>query len=320
MELSLIFQKMVAKLLCVCFGFLALPSLARLQGFHVDDESCSGLVQDNSTAQVAQCARFFASLANLTAAIEHAGLPGAPLTVSVDTGVAWLCPAGATNCLNMTWAGASKSVGEHVVDLADEVLLMDYRRDAAAVLAAATPFLRYADGSSGRTVVRVGVAVAAPPAPGGAPPASWQTRDESELLALLAATEPALAAHRSFGGFAVFTGGNWRAQAAVGPPLASPPAAKSGVWYMEHKVALNLTLRAEWLAWAAERSVDAVYVAPHAGQDALISIPGVEGSPENDKLFCDFIWLAHAQGVDVQLLSSPATDLPFIRNCTGRAP
>jgi hypothetical protein len=319
---------MVAKLLF--FGVLALPALARLQGFHVDDESCSGLVQDNSTAQVAQCARFFASLANLTAAIEHAGLPGAPLTVSVDTGVAWLCPAGATDCINMTWAGASKSVGQHVVDLADEVLLMDYRRDAAAVLAAATPFLRYADESSSsgggggggrdRTVVRVGVAVAAPPAPGGAPPALWQTRDESELLALLAATEPVLAAHRSFGGFAVFTGGNWRAQAAVGPPLARPPAAKSGVWYMDHKVALDLTLRAEWLAWAAERSVDAVYVAPHAGQDALISIPGVEGSPENDKLFCDFIWLAHAQGVDVQLLSSPATDLPFIRNCTGRAP
>ena len=297
---------------------LAVPVLARLQGFHVDDESCSGLVQDNATAQVARCARFFAGIANLTAEIEEAGLPGVPLTISVDTGIAWICPAGATNCVNMTWGSATKSVGEHVVDLADEVLLMDYRRDAATVVAAAAPFLRYADESGAGTVVRVGVAIAAPPAPGSAPPASWQTRNESELLALFTAVKPALAAYRSFDGFAVFTGDAWRAQAAASPPLPAPPASKSGVWYMDHQVALNLTLRAEWLAWAAERSVDTVYVAPHAGKDALISIPGVEGSPENDKLFCDFIWLAHAQGVNVQLLSSPTTDMPFIRNCTSR--
>ena len=61
------------------------------------------------------------------------------------------------------------------------------------------------------------------------------------------------------------------------------------MWYIDHDLVLNLTRRRAWLAWAASRGVSAVYIAPHAGNTALISIPGVEGSKENDEKFCDFI-------------------------------
>ena len=59
-----------------------------------------------------------------------------------------------------------------------------------------------------------------------------------------------------------------------------------------------------------------VFIAPHAGTDALISIPGVEGSPVSDARFCEFVRLAGEQNLRVQLLSSPETDLHFLRNCT----
>lgn len=291
---------------------LAPQASARLAGYHVDVESCSGLIQDNATAQVAQCATFFGQLANMSAALKAAALPGPPLRLSVDVGTAWVCPTGATNCVNMTYNGVNKSVAEHVVDIADEVVLMDYSRDADDVVSRARLFLQYANG--GGTAVRVGVAIAGP---GAAAPASWQTRNESELLALQAAAHPKLASFDSFNGFAVFVGGLWRAHAAGPPPAAFP--SPSGVWYIDHKAVLNTTLRADYLAWATSRRVDEIYIAPHAGADALISVPGQSGSPANDKAFCDFVWEADKLGIDVQLLSSPETDMAWLRNCTGRA-
>ena len=100
-----------------------------------------------------------------------------------------------------------------------------------------------------------------------------------------------------------------------------------------------------WLEWAAARGISEVYVAPHAGRyvhedpcccheflkyillfistsshgsNALIAIPGVEGSARVEALFCDFIWLAEGRGIGVQLLSTPATDAHFVRNCSSR--
>ena len=35
---------------------------AGVVAYHVDDESCSGLIQDNETAQIVSCERFFRSL------------------------------------------------------------------------------------------------------------------------------------------------------------------------------------------------------------------------------------------------------------------
>ena len=99
---------------------------------------------------------------------------------------------------------------------------------------------------------------------------------------------------------------------------ASATFPRSATWYIDHATVLNVTRRDSWLAWARSRNVSAVYVAPHAGKDALISIPGVEGSPENDKRFCDFIWLSQRQGLGVQLLSEPSTDVKFIHNCSAR--
>ena len=48
---------------------------ALLQGFHVDDESCSGLVADNVTQQVAKCATFFTLLSNLSKTLRAASDP-----------------------------------------------------------------------------------------------------------------------------------------------------------------------------------------------------------------------------------------------------
>ena len=46
------------------------------------------------------------------------------------------------------FAGSTKSVAEHVVDLADDVVLMDYTRDVDSAWQRAEPFLVYADASN----------------------------------------------------------------------------------------------------------------------------------------------------------------------------
>jgi hypothetical protein len=277
----------------------------------VDDESCSGLIQDNKTAQLISCNRFFSSLVNLSSAVAEASksLP-ATLRLAVDAGTGWVCQTGATNCFNITFNGATKSVAQHVVDLADEVVLMDYDTSAAKVLSRARPYLEYAD-ACGKSVV-VGLAVAAH----GDEPQWWQVRTEADLAALMRDAAPALGAFASFGGYAVFTDSAWLSHAPHS--VALPAFSRTATWYIDHAAVLNATQRDSWLAWARARNVSAVYVAPHAGADALISIPGVEGSPENDRRFCDFVWLAERQGLSVQLLSDPATDLAFLRNCSSR--
>ena len=288
---------------------------ARITAFHVDDESCSGLIQDNRTAQIISCNRFFTSLVNLSSALEASKSLPAPLRLSVDAGTGWVCQTGATNCFNLTFNGTTKSVAQHVVDLADEVVLMDYDTSAAKVLSRARPYLEYADARGKRASVVVGLAVAA----WNATPAWWQVRTEDELAKLMQDAAPALDAFTSFGGYAVFTDGTWLSHAAHG--AAPTYLRRTGTWYIDHAplIDTNTTRRDAWLAWARARNVSEVYIAPHAGADALISIPGVEGSPENDKRFCDFVWLAERQGLSVQLLSDPATDMKFIRNCSARA-
>jgi hypothetical protein len=49
---------------------------------------------------------------------------------------------------------------------------------------------------------------------------------------------------------------------------------------------------------------------------SLSLVLGVEGNPEIDRLFCEFVHLADDQGIDISLYSDPATDIGFIRNCT----
>jgi hypothetical protein len=191
------------------FAILALcASLAagRIAGFHVDDESCSGLLMNNKTKQEIVCAKYFHSLANLSATLRNysSDLKGPALTVTVDTGTAWSCPTGRSGCFNVTYNGTTQSVGDHVIDLADEIVLMDYDRNASRVVERATPFLEYADRKGG--AVSVGLATAGP----SGKVATWQTRSESELAAVMRESKPALLKHASFKGFSVFTQGNWR--------------------------------------------------------------------------------------------------------------
>ena len=101
------------------------------------------------------------------------------------------------------------------------------------------------------------------------------------------------------------------------------PASGIGAWYLDHAVVTNATdnfgERGRWLQWAKDHSVSQVYIAPHAGSDPLIAIPGKEGSAKTEKQFCDFIHLAEKDGIAVQLLASPTEhDLTFVHNCSTR--
>tara|TARA_B110000208_G_scaffold41746_1_gene55259 strand:- start:91 stop:1050 length:960 start_codon:yes stop_codon:yes gene_type:complete len=314
------------------FALLCACAHSRLVGFHVDDESCSGLLNygHNRSEQTIKCAKFFASLANLSAtlaaessALEKRGAGSwAKLQLAVDAGTAWSCPTGTKECFNLTFGGKTVSVAEHVIDLADEAVIMDYDRSPTSLYTRAKPYLDYADSLDPKLgkEVSVGVAIAQwndTKAP------SWQTKSEAEMERLMSDSIEQMQMHRSFKGFAVFTEGNWKGQAehsSKHQQHGDSTFHAAGAWYIDHKVVLNQTARAEWLKWAASRSVSALYIAPHAGNTALISIPGVEGSPEDDVKFCDFIHLADKQGLDVSLLSTPTTDWSFVQNCTARRP
>ena len=308
-----------------------------ITAFHVDQETCSGLVHDNVTRQHIMCAEFLGSLANLSAALARTSqnLSRASaetrLRMAVDAGTGWVCPQPQPctppycGCVNITFNGDSKSVAEHVVDLADEILPMDYRTTAAAVYAGALPYLKIADAHPADKKIRVGVAIHNP---GGGINNTWEAKNETALAALLNAAAPLLKRHPSFSGFAVF--GAWWYAASTGiasagvPPNPAPPGTRwpagTGIWYSNHQMITNATTtdRDRWLKWAKSRNIGEVYIAPHAGADALVSIGGVEGGPVNDARFCEFIRLAGQQGMGVQLLSDPKTDEHFLRNCSGR--
>ena len=105
-------------------------------------------------------------------------------------------------------------------------------------------------------------------------PEGWATRNETELAALMAAAEPLLKRHPSFVGFSVF--GPWMGQSLDNPaPPATPWPKSSGTWYINHSMILDPdpTTKQAYLRWAATRRVAEVYIAPHAGQFALVAIP-----------------------------------------------
>ena len=128
------------------------------------------------------------------------------------------------------------------------------------------------------------------------PLATWQTRSGSELAAVMRESKPALLKHASFKGFSVFTQGNWRMN--TGTTQISWPA-HTGAWYVDHKLVLNETQRTAWFTWAKARSIDAVFIAPHAGSTALISIPGAEGFAADGAKFCDLLPAAHSRPGEV---------------------
>ena len=261
-------------------------------GIHVDDESCSGLVHDNVTAQRISCAKFIHGLQNLTeiaAAVKSAvGLPR-KLRVSVDAGTGWVCPQASCTppycgCINITYEGVSRSVADHVIHFSDEAVLMDYDRSPQGVYSHALPYLTTADRSHGAKQIRVGVAISGclGPATDISPPCqaeSWATRNESELAELMQAAAPLLQRHPSFVGFSVF--GPWAAQSKANPaPADTQWPNGTGSWYINHSMVVDPspTTKNAWLSWAKSRRLGEVYIAPHAGPVALVSI-GVRKTP-----------------------------------------
>jgi hypothetical protein len=327
---------------------LLLPHLAssRLAGFHTDIESCDGGVNDgqNRSAELALCNSFFGTLANISATLKLASRllpPGAePFILSVDSGTSWSCDGTSASSYNVPWAGKNQSVARHVMDIADEVALMDYDTDSAAVVQRAQRYLDHADSQGKNGSVRVGLWLAGWNESGAAFNSGDMSRNESDLEAQMASLHDQLATHPSFKDFAVFTdsGGPgsptpsdlepWKDQSEHNP--STGPYSAAAQWYIDHAMVLNTTERALWLSWAKSRKLTSVsppvhsvhdgprpichspthymywrlsqvWIAPHATAVDLVAIPGVEGSHADDVAFCEFIGEADKIGVDVQL-------------------
>jgi len=258
----------------------------------------------------------------------------------VDAGTGWVCPQPKPctppycGCINITFNGATKSVASHVVDLADEVVLMDYTTSAASVYAHAAPYLDYADRQAAAAAaaaplhsniraghystpgsIRVGVAIHNPSQANQ----SYEVHTETELAALLASAATLLKPHSSFAGFAVFAEWWYAASKADPAPPGTAWPAGTGVWYSNHSMILDpdTAARDHFLAWAASRGIGEMYIAPHAMPPLVEGASG--GSPATNVKFCDFMTVAGATyGIQVQFFSgSYSSDARFMSDCKG---
>ena len=105
-----------------------------------------GAGTSNASYQQSTCATFLSALANLSRTLQahSVGLDGR-LALSVDAGTWMTCPVPGRSCMHVTFNGTSKSVAQHVIDLADHVQIMDYDTSAENIIARAGPFFEYAD-------------------------------------------------------------------------------------------------------------------------------------------------------------------------------
>ena len=78
--------------------------------------------------RTALCGAFLSAMANLSATLQRqsAGLPGPKLELAVDAGTWMACPQPGPKCFHLPFRGKTKSVAQHVIDVADSVQLMDY--------------------------------------------------------------------------------------------------------------------------------------------------------------------------------------------------
>lgn len=282
-----------------------------------------GAGTSNASYQQATCGTFLSALANLSRTLRahSAGLDGR-LALSVDAGTWMTCPIPGPSCMHIAFNGTRKSVAQHVVDIADHVQIMDYDTTAPKIIERAAPFFEYADSIGKVNSVVVGLAVAGYPAP-----SEWyQLKDETALSAMMLQLQPTLEKHPSFRGFAVFDSVSWQQSSAHAPAPASTVFLPTASWGVGsgNTLVLNRTARTEWLSWARTRRVDTAYVCPHCGADDLIPIPGVEGNAADEALFCEFVAMADAQEMDIELYTNGWTDraywdlidLAFVHNCT----
>eukprot|EP00756_Hemistasia_phaeocysticola_P055831 Hpha_TRINITY_DN31822_c0_g1::TRINITY_DN31822_c0_g1_i1::g.29962::m.29962 len=297
--------------LLACVGVTS----AKVVGFTLDDESCSGLgpPYHNVSDQLAACAQYFELLNNFSG-IAH----GAGLRLSADAGTGWTCPGEGfpptPYCFNISYGGKNASVAEHVLDLVDTAVLMDYDTTPAKVITRAAPYLAYANrlsmGGTEKKVV-VGLAISNH----GDKPEWWQTGSEGELVKLMNDVSGKLPAssNPAFDGFAVFTSSSWYNNSNANP-YTGTRTGPVRLWYVDHNAVFNTSTQGAWLTWAVQRKVKGWYVAPHAGNRPLIG-----GPPADEAAFCSFIKAADAKGIDLEFFTgakaATATDLPFIRSC-----
>jgi hypothetical protein len=267
---------------------LAVPVQMRITGFSLDIEPPAG---NESVAFVEYLAEFRWRLA------------GTGLKLSADAGTSW------TSSDYMTTVnGTSKTLGEWLVDLCNETVVMSYDRNASNLLLRVGPFLGYADAYGGVKNVTVGTAIATP----GSAPTWWQTQSPAELEALIASVDSSLRTHASFKGrYAVFFAATlFNASSGGGPPPGSGIGEEKSLWYLDDDWVYDETSRAAFFAFAAAQNVREVYDAPHAG-----SRPHIGANATDQSLYADFVHLADAQGIDIQFMSGLNTlafDLAFI--------
>jgi hypothetical protein len=312
--------------LVVACSFLV-RSGARISGFHIDYEQCSGQLSPTSSraSQTAHCHTFLTFLTNLSTTLgrQSIGLPGTRLQLAVDAGTWMACSQPGPKCFFPEFRGKTQSVARHVIDVADSIQLMDYSQSPTDVMARALPFLRYADSIGKKRSIVVGLALL--PYPGTQ--TWWQCKDEAALAALMAALQGNLSRHASFRGFAVFNSRSWVQSSRHAPAPASTAYLPTAVWGIgeDNTVALNSTKAAAWLAWAKTRRITTAFACPHCSNTDLIPIPGIEGSDADAKKFCQFIALADQHGMDLMLNTNgwapgrrgwDSFDFAFVHNCT----
>jgi hypothetical protein len=222
---------------------------AEILGFHLDDERCTSDTRfGNRSTLIPICQGVLDEYAQFVG-----NLSGTGLVLSVDTGA---CVE--ASCINISWGGVSKRAHEHVIDIVNESVVMDYVNTASGAVSyggrGASWLLEYASTFTPPRPVRLGLAVREP----GAPSTWWQANSITALDALLTAVLPLAQAFHSFDGLAVFHTALWQASAKAGPPSPSgnPGRGKNGRrglagWYVPPEAIFNDTSQQlAFLQWA----------------------------------------------------------------------
>jgi len=277
--------RFLAALLCA-----APCARARIIGFSLDIEPPAG---SESVALVNTLAAWRAALS----------ASGTGLRLSADAGTAWTAAAYET-----TVNGTTKTLGEWLVDLCDETIIMSYDRNATNLLLRVEPFLQYAAarGAAGAGAITVGAAVSSP----GDAEAWWRTANASELEALIAAVDGALQRRPQFSGrYAIFYGETLY-NATLAAPAPSSIGERKALWYVSDSSIYDAAAREAFFAFAAQQRVVQLYDAPHAG-----ARPHIGANASDEALSAQFYQRCDAAGIDVQFMSGLNTlayDLAFI--------
>eukprot|EP01052_Picozoa_sp_SAG31_P032191 SAG31_NODE_3505_length_4187_cov_2.714286_2_plen_304_part_00 len=280
---------------------MAPPARGRFLGFHLDDETCNNDIRfgNISTLEppcIALLEKYSQWIGNLS---------GTGLTLSVDTGA-----CAESTCFNLTWNGVSKRGEQHVIDIVNESVVMDYTRDAASAVSyegrGAKWLLSYASTFTPPRQVRLGLAVRDP----GANSTWWQADNISALDALMHRVQALASSFPSFDGLAVFhTELWWAASRAAAPKRGLLDASRRSLgqswparqnlagWYIPPEAVFNGTyLQLDFLHWAKAANISVLYSQNWVGLPT--SIPGVLN---NTDAFCSFAQMAHRAGIDLQV-------------------